>query len=127
MGENVIHYPGKKHEERKGIMHYLLLAGAIALEIFATTQLKLSAGFTKLGPSVLSLLGYGLCFFLFSKALNRIDLGIAYATWSAVGIVATSIIAALAFGQKLSTAGIVGMGLILAGVVVVNLFGSTGH
>ena len=63
----------------------------------------------------------------FSKALNRIDLGIAYATWSAVGIVATSIIAALAFGQKLTTAGVVGMGLILAGVVVVHLFGSAGH
>lgn len=108
-------------------MHYLLLAGAIALEIFATTQLKLSEGFTKLTPSVLSLAAYGFCFFLFSKALNRIDLGIAYATWSAVGIVATSIIAALAFGQKLTTAGIVGMGLILAGVVVVNLFGSAGH
>lgn len=108
-------------------MHYLLLAGAIALEIFATTQLKLSEGFSKLAPSVLSLAAYGFCFFLFSKALNRIDLGIAYATWSAVGIVATSIIAALAFGQKLTTAGIVGMGLILAGVVVVNLFGSAGH
>ena len=113
-------------EKGSFVMHYLLLGGAIALEIFATTQLKLSEGFTKLGPSVLSLLGYGVCFFL-SKALNRLDLGIAYATWSAVGIVATSVIAALAFGQKLTTAGMVGMALIVAGVLVVNLFGSAGH
>ena len=98
-------------EKGSFVMHYLLLGGAIALEIFATTQLKLSEGFTKLGPSVLSLL----------------DLGIAYATWSAVGIVATSVIAALAFGQKLTTAGMVGMALIVAGVLVVNLFGSAGH
>ena len=77
-----------------------LLGGAIALEIFATTQLKLSEGFTKLGPSVLSLLGYGVCFFLFSKALNRLDLGIAYATWSAVGIVATSVIAPWPLGRS---------------------------
>jgi len=110
-------------EKGSFVMHYLLLGGAIALEIFATTQLKLSEGFTKLGPSVLSLLGYG----VFSKALNRLDLGIAYATWSAVGIVATSVIAALAFGQKLTTAGMVGMALIVAGVLVVNLFGSAGH
>ena len=109
-------------EKGSFVMHYLLLGGAIALEIFATTQLKLSEGFTKLGPSVLSLLGYGVC-----KALNRLDLGIAYATWSAVGIVATSVIAALAFGQKLTTAGMVGMALIVAGVLVVNLFGSAGH
>ena len=114
-------------EEGSFVMHSLLLGGAIAREIFATTQLKLSEGFTKLGPSVLSLLGYGVCFFLFSKALNRLDLGIAYATWSAVGIVATSVIAALAFGQKLTTAGMVGMALIVAGVLVVNLFGSAGH
>lgn len=114
-------------EKGSFVMHYLLLGGTIALEIFATTQLKLSEGFTKLGPSVLSLLGYGVCFFLFSKALNRLDLGIAYATWSAVGIVATSVIAALAFGQKLTTAGMVGMALIVAGVLVVNLFGSAGH
>ena len=88
-------------EKGSFVMHYLLLGGAIALEIFATTQLKLSEGFTKLG--------------------------IAYATWSAVGIVATSVIAALAFGQKLTTAGMVGMALIVAGVLVVNLFGSAGH
>ena len=57
-------------EKGSFVMHYLLLGGAIALEIFATTKLKLSEGFTKLGPSVLSLLGYGVCFFLFSKALT---------------------------------------------------------
>ena len=61
-------------EKGSFVMHYLLLGGAIALEIFATTQLKLSEGFTKLGPSVLSLLGYGVCFFLFSTQKSPVNL-----------------------------------------------------
>ncbi len=105
-------------------MPYVLLAVAIALEICGTTFLKLSAGFTKLGPTIICLVFYFFCFFSFSKSLNHIDLGIGYATWCAVGLVATSVISAFVFGQRLSTIGIIAIGLIVVGCVLLNLFGS---
>lgn len=64
------------------------------------------------------------CCFVFAKALLGIDLGVAYATWSSVGIIAASIIAAVAFDQKLSVAGIVGIALIITGCILVNMFGT---
>ena len=100
-------------------MHYLLLFAAITLEIIATTLLKYSAGFTKLWPSLGSV--------ALSKALNSINLGVAYATWCAGGIVVTTIISALLFGQKLNMIGIAGIVLIVAGCIIVNLFGTTGE
>ena len=73
-------------------MQYLFLGAAIVLEIIATTLLKASAGFTKLLPGLGCVIFYALCFYLFSRALLNIDLGVAYATWCAGGIVATTII-----------------------------------
>lgn len=109
-------------------MQYLLLTAAIGFEIIATTLLKASEGFSKLPQTVGCAVLYVLCFYSFSKALTGgIDLGVAYATWCAGGIVATSIIAAVIFGQKLNTAGIIGIALIVAGCVIVNLFGTAGH
>lgn len=108
-------------------MPYILLAAAIALEICGTTFLKMSEGFTKLGPTVICLVLYFCCFFSFSKALNHIDLGVGYATWSAVGLVATAIISAVVFGQRLNTIGVIAIGLIVVGCVLLNLFGSAGH
>lgn len=105
-------------------MQYLFLGSAIVLEIIATTFLKASDGFSKLTPSVCCVLFYALCFYLFSKSLLKIDLGVAYATWCAGGIVATSVISAIVFGQKLSTLGIIGITLIVIGCVIVNLYGS---
>lgn len=105
-------------------MHYVLLFIAIALEISATTMLGYSEGFTRLLPSAASVVLYGLCCFFFAKALLGIDLGIAYATWSSVGIIAASIIAAIAFGQKLTVPGLVGIALIISGCILVNLFGA---
>lgn len=108
-------------------MHYLLLAFAIALEIGATTLLKYSEGFTKLAPSAGSLILYIICFYALSKALNSINLGAAYATWCAGGIVVTAIISAAVFGQKLNALGIAGIVLIVTGCIIVNLFGTAGH
>lgn len=107
-------------------MCYLLLFIAIVSEIIATTLLKASEGFSRLPFTIGCLALYAVCYYCFAKALTGIDLGIAYATWCAGGIVATSVIAALLFGQKLSTAGVIGIGLIVAGCVIVNLFGTAG-
>jgi len=105
-------------------MQYLFLGAAIVLEIIATTLLKASAGFTKLLPGLGCVIFYALCF---SRALLNIDLGVAYATWCAGGIVATTIISALVFGQKINLIGIVSIILIVVGCVLLNLFGSAGH
>ena len=83
-------------------MPYIQLAAAIVLELCGTTFLKMSEGFTKLGPSVLCMVLYFFCFFIFSKALVHLNLGVAYATWSGVGLVVTAIISAVLFGQRLS-------------------------
>lgn len=108
-------------------MQYVLLGAAVILEIIATTLLKSSLGFTKLLPTIFCIVFYILCFFLFSKALNSIDLGVAYATWCAAGIVATAIISAVVFDQKLNIVGIIGIVLIVTGCVVLNLFGTSHH
>lgn len=108
-------------------MYYFLLAVAIIAEIIATSLLKASQGFTKLRPGAGCVLFYVICYYTFSKAINGIDLGIAYATWCGVGIVATAIIAWIIFGQKLSPAGIAGLILIVAGCVILNLFGTPGQ
>lgn len=105
-------------------MQYFLLTFAIICEIIATTLLKSSEGFTKLLPSIGCAVFYVLCYYSFSKCLSGIDLGIAYATWCAGGIVATSVISWVVFGQKMTEIGILGIVLIVAGCVLVNLFGT---
>lgn len=105
-------------------MHYLLLAVAIGLEILATTLLKCSEGFTKLWPTVGCAVAYLICYLCFSKALTSINLGIAYATWCGIGIVATAVISWAVFGQKLSTIGLLSLVLIIAGCILLNLFGA---
>ncbi len=101
---------------------WIYLAIAIVSEVIATSCLKLSDGFTKLWPSVVVVVGYGLAFFFLSLTLRTMSIGVAYAVWSGVGIVLTALIAWVAFGQKIDTAGFVGIGLIIAGVLVLNLF-----
>ena len=108
-------------------MQYLLLGMAIVFEIIATTLLKASEGFTKLIPATGCVVFYVLCFYSFSKALLKINLGVAYATWCAGGIVATTIISAVIFGQKLNTVGVIAVVLIAAGCVILNLYGTSGH
>ncbi|MFL9878191.1 SMR family transporter [Herbaspirillum rhizosphaerae] len=110
-------------------MHpYLLLGIAIVSEVIATSALRASDGFTKLIPSVAVVVGYALAFLFLSMTLKTIPVGIAYAIWSGLGIVLISIVAYFVYGQTLDTPAIIGMALILAGVLVLNLFSkSTAH
>ena len=103
-------------------MTYLMLALAIAAEVAATTFMKLSDGFTRPIPSVLTVLGYGISFYFLSIILKSIPTGIAYAIWSGAGIVLITLIAWLFQGQKLDAPAIGGMALIIAGVLMMNLW-----
>ena len=104
---------------------WVILIVAIFGEVVATTSLKLSEGFTKLVPSVVVVIGYGIAFYCLSLTLKSIPLGIAYAVWSGLGIVTVSILGWLLFGQKLDFWAILGMLLIVSGVVVLNLLSKT--
>lgn len=101
---------------------WLYLAIAIIGEVIATSFLRASAGFTQLVPSIVVVIGYGVTFYFFSLALQVIPVGIGYAIWSGVGIILVSIIAYFAYGQTLDLPALLGIGLILAGVLVINLF-----
>ena len=103
-------------------MTYLFLAIAITAEVAATTLMKLSDGFTRPVPSVLTVLGYGASFYFLSIALRSIPTGIAYAIWAGAGIILITLIAWIFQGQKLDAAALGGMGLIVAGVLVMNVF-----
>ncbi len=100
---------------------WILLGLAIAAEVVGTSALKASEGFSKLGPSAIVVVSYGAAFYLLSLTLRTIPVGIAYAVWSGVGVVLIALIGWLVFGQKLDGAGLLGMGLIVAGVLVLNL------
>lgn len=102
-------------------MHFAYLAIAIAAEIMATSALKSAEEFTRLWPSLLVILGYVTAFYFLSLSLRAISVGIAYAIWSGVGIVAIAIIGWLAYGERLDPPAIIGIGLILAGCIVINL------
>lgn len=101
---------------------WLFLAAAILAEVFATSMLKLSNGFMRLLPSICSTIGYIVSFYCLSQTLKTIPVGIAYAIWSGIGIVCVSLIAWIKFEQKLDISAIAGIGLILVGVLIINLF-----
>ena len=103
-------------------MPYFQLIIAICAEVLATSCLKAAEGFTRPIPSLVTLIGYGVAFYFLSLALQTIPTGTTYAIWSGVGVVLVTLIAWLVQGQKLDAAGLIGMGLILAGVLVINLF-----
>lgn len=103
-------------------MTYLHLAVAIVAEVIATSALKASDGFTRLGPSLFVVVGYSVAFYFLSLTLRVMSVGVAYAIWCGAGIVLVSLIGWLVLGQKLDGAALGGMGLIIAGVVVINLF-----
>ncbi|PVE24431.1 QacE family quaternary ammonium compound efflux SMR transporter [Microvirga sp. KLBC 81] len=106
-------------------MAYVYLGVAIVAEVIATSALKVSDGFTRLGPSLVVLFGYGIAFFCLSLTLRTIPTGIAYAIWSGVGIVLISAVGWIWFKQVLDLPAIIGLALIIAGVVVVNVFSET--
>jgi small multidrug resistance pump len=106
-------------------MPFVYLAIAILAEVLGTSALKASNGFTVLLPSLVVMTGYSVSFYFLSLALRAIPVGVAYAIWSGVGIVLISAIAWVVYRQTLDLAAIVGIGLIIAGVVVIQLFSST--
>ena len=109
-------------------MSWVYLLTAIVAEVIATSALKASDGFSKLWPSVITVAGYTVAFYCLSLTLRTIPVGIAYAIWSGLGVVLITIAAWLLFGQKLDLPALIGMGLIVAGVVVMNVFSkAVGH
>ena len=95
---------------------------AIVAEVIATSALKASDGFSKLLPSAITVLGYGVAFYCLSLTLRHIPVGVAYAVWSGLGVVLITAVSWILFGQKLDAPALIGMGLIVAGVVVMNVF-----
>lgn len=109
-------------------MGYIYLTIAVIAEVVATSALKSSEQFTRLGPSVMVVLGYGIAFYCLSVVLRSIPVGVAYALWSGLGIVLISLVGLVTYGEKLDPAAIIGIVLIISGVFVINAFSSTvGH
>lgn len=105
--------------------HWLFLGTAIISEVIATSALKASDGFAKPGPLFAVVIGYAISFYFLSLTLKVIPVGVAYAIWSGLGIVLISIIGLFLFGQKLDVPAVIGMGLIITGVIVMNVFSKT--
>ncbi|MBB93782.1 MAG: QacE family quaternary ammonium compound efflux SMR transporter [Rhodobacteraceae bacterium] len=103
-------------------MHYLHLFIAILCETIGTTALQASQQFTRLGPSILVVLGYGAAFYFMALTLRVMPVGIVYAIWSGLGIVLIALIGLVVFGQKLDLPALLGLGLIISGILVIHLF-----
>ncbi|MBT8457198.1 MAG: multidrug efflux SMR transporter [Alphaproteobacteria bacterium] len=106
-------------------MHWILLALGISIEILATTSLKLSDGFTKIGFAGLTLICFGLAFYVMSLVVRTMPVGMAYSVWAGGGIAGVTLVGAVAFGQTLDGFAYLGIGLIIAGVVVMSALSST--
>jgi small multidrug resistance pump len=104
------------------MLNWFYLAGAIGLEIIATSALKASDGFTKSWPTAILIVGYIGAFYCLSLALRGIPMGIAYGIWSGVGIVVISLIGYFLYRQSLDLPALLGIALILAGTLVIKLF-----
>lgn len=103
-------------------MPWLILGLAIVAEVIGTSFLKASDGFSRLVPSLIVIAGYGAAFFLLSLTLKSIPVGVAYAVWSGAGIALIAVIGWFAFDQRLDAPALFGMALIIAGVIVINVF-----
>ena len=105
--------------------HYVFLFIAVFFEVLGTSTLKATEGFTRPGPSAVTLLSYATAFYVLSLTLETVTVGIAYAIWAGFGVVLITLIGWVVYGQRLDAAAIVGIALILIGVLVVNLFSKT--
>ncbi|PXX48639.1 MULTISPECIES: SMR family transporter [Aquitalea] len=101
---------------------WMFLAVAILSEVVATSSMKLTEGFTRLGPSLVTAIGYMISFYMLSLTLRHVPVGVVYAIWSGVGIVLVSLVAWQLYGQKLDVPAMIGIGMIMGGVLVLNLF-----
>ncbi|WP_030197680.1 multidrug efflux SMR transporter [Streptomyces sp. NRRL S-87] len=108
-------------------MPYVLLAAAIAAEVAGTTAMKYSHGFSRLWPSLGTLVGYAVAFTLLAQALKSMSVGTAYAIWSGVGTAAIAAIGMLFMGEAANAARLAGIVLIIAGVVLLNMGGAGAH
>jgi len=106
-------------------MHWFLLAIAISAEVIATSSLKLTEGFSRLWPSLAVIAGYALAFYFLSLTLRYMTVGVAYAIWAGTGIALIALIGWVVFGERLDWAGMLGITLIIAGVVILNAFSRT--
>jgi small multidrug resistance pump len=107
---------------------YAVLVIAIIFEVLGTSAMQAAQHFTKLVPTLVTVVCYAIAFYFLSYTLRVIPVGIAYAVWSGLGIVLISLVGYFVFGQKLDLAAVLGLGLIIAGVVVLNVFSkSTFH
>lgn len=104
---------------------YLLLALAIACEVMATTALALSQGLTRAAPLVVAAVGYAVAIALLGLVMKVMPTGVVYAIWSGLGVVLIALVAWAWHGQRLDAPALIGMGLIVAGVAVVNLFSTS--
>lgn len=105
--------------------HWIYLSIAIAAEVLGTSFLKSSAGFTNPGPSVIVVVSYVVAFYFLSLALKTMPVGVAYAIWCGVGIVLIALIGWIFLAQRLDMAALIGMGLIMAGVLIIYTLSST--
>ena len=105
--------------------NWMFLLIAIAAEVVATSSLKASEGFSRLWPGLFSIGGYTVSFFFLSLTLRVIPVGVAYAVWSGVGLVLITAVAWFLYKQHLDIPALIGMGLILGGVVIMNVFSKT--
>ncbi|WP_423827736.1 SMR family transporter [Shimia abyssi] len=104
---------------------YILLLIAVMFETVGTTALQASQQFTRLVPSVIVVIGYAAAFYFMALTLKVLPVGITYAIWSGLGIVLIAIIGYVVFGQRLDLPAMLGMGMILAGILVIHLFSNT--
>ncbi|MEV7191834.1 multidrug efflux SMR transporter [Streptomyces sp. NPDC093510] len=105
-------------------MGYGLLAAAIAAEVAGTTAMKYSEGFSRLVPSLITIAGYLLAFTLLAQTLKTLSVGTAYAIWAGIGTAAVAAIGMIFMGESANMVKIAGIGLVIAGVVVLNLGGA---
>ncbi len=106
-------------------IQYLYLFVAIAAETIGTTALQASQQFTRFWPSLTVVVGYALSFYFLSLTLRYMPIGIVYAIWSGLGIVLIAVIGYAVYGQKLDFPAVLGMGMILAGILVIHLWSAT--
>lgn len=107
------------------MQHWVFLSVAIISEVVGTSALKASEGFTRLGPSAIVALSYAISFYFLSLTLRTMPVGVAYAIWSGLGVVLIALISWVLFGRSLDFPGIIGISLIVAGVIVLNLFSTS--
>ena len=107
------------------MQQWIFLSVATVSEVVATSALKASEGFSRLWPSLIVLAGYSTAFYFLSLTLKTIPVGVVYAIWSGAGIALIALVAWVFFGQSLDVPAVIGLLLIVAGVVVLNVFSKT--